>query len=271
MLSGPELDACVELLDELATFAGARIVAERPRPDQIGTKTTLADWVTETDLAVERHARAAVLARFPNHRIVGEEFGESGAESPDAVWYVDPVDGTTNYVHGLPWSSFSLAVVDEAGTAAGVVVDPYRGEVLSAVRGRGARMNGTPTRCAETTSLTGAIVLTEMTGQSLWHGLGALMAALAAKGCVTRIMGSNALSLASVGVGRATATAIGAFGPVDCLAGTLIAVESGARAFQRAGPCDGASPMEGEPFLVVAPGVADELLRIWTEGARNGG
>lgn len=271
MLSGPELDGCVELLDELASFAGARIVAERPRPDQIGTKTTLADWVTETDLAVERHARDAVVARFPNHRIVGEEFGVSGAESLDATWYVDPVDGTTNYVHGLPWSSFSLAVVDDAGTAAGVVVDPYRGEVLSAVRGRGARLNGTPTRCAEATSLTGAIVLTEMTGQSVWRGLDSLMAALAAEGCVTRIMGSNALSLASVGAGRATATAIGEFGPIDCLAGMLVAVESGALAFQPAGPCDGGMPTTGEPLLVVVPGVAAELLGIWTEGSRDGG
>jgi myo-inositol-1(or 4)-monophosphatase len=83
-------------------------------------------------------------------------------------------------------------------------------------------------------------------------------------------MGSNALSLASVGAGRATATAIGSFGPIDCLAGTLIAVESGARAFQRAGPCNGALPTPGEPLLVVAPGVADDLLRIWTEGGRNG-
>ena len=117
-MTAPELEACAELVAELAAFAAGRIVGERPRPDQIGTKTSLADWVTETDLAVERHVRAAVLERFPAHRVVGEEFGESGSEEPAATWYVDPVDGTTNFVHALPWSSFSLCVADEEGPAA---------------------------------------------------------------------------------------------------------------------------------------------------------
>lgn len=269
MLSGPELDACTELLDELAAYAVDRIVAERPRADQISTKTSLADWVTETDLAVERHTRAAVLERFPAHRVVGEEYGESGGQDAAATWYVDPVDGTTNFVHGLPWSSFSLAVVDEAGPAAGVVVDPYRREVLSAVRGRGARLDGEPVRCSDASSLTGGIVLTEMLAQSLWPGMGELMASLADDGCVTRIMGSNALSLASVGAGRVLATAIGAFGPIDCLAGILIAHEAGARVFSARDTLP-LSPAVGEPVLCAAPGVAEQLRRLWTEGSRNG-
>ncbi|MGZ4387889.1 MAG: inositol monophosphatase family protein [Gaiellaceae bacterium] len=269
MLSGAELDACAELLDELAAFAADRIVAERPRADQISTKSSLADWVTETDLAVERHTRAAVLERFPGHRVVGEEYGESGGEDAAATWYVDPVDGTTNFVHGLPWSSFSLAVVDEAGPAAGVVVDPYRREVLSAVRGRGARLDGEPVRCSDATSLTGGIVLTEMLAQSLWPGMRELMASLADDGCVTRIMGSNALSLASVGAGRVLATAIGAFGPIDCLAGILIAREAGAQVFSARDTLPRV-PAAGEPVLCAAPGVAEQLRRLWTEGSRNG-
>ncbi|HET8607584.1 MAG TPA: inositol monophosphatase family protein [Gaiellaceae bacterium] len=273
MLSDAELDACAELLEELATYAAGRIVAERPRADQISTKTTLADWVTETDLAVERHVRAAVLERFPGHRVVGEEYGESGAERAAATWYVDPVDGTTNFVHALPWSSFSLAVVDDAGPAAGVVVDPYRGEVLSAVRGRGARRDGAPAVCSDAASLTGGIVLTEMSAQSLWPGMTALMAALADADCVTRIMGSNALSLASVGAARAVATAIGSFGPIDCCAGMLIARESGARVF--AGTTEVSDNLSralagNEPLLCVAPGVAEELHGLWANGARDG-
>jgi myo-inositol-1(or 4)-monophosphatase len=136
VLSDRDLDACAELVDEVAAFAVERIVAERPRLDQISTKSGPADWVTETDVAVERQVREAILARFPGHRVVGEELGETGADRPAATWYVDPIDGTTNFVHGLPWSSFSMAVVDEAGPAAAVVADPYRREVLSAIRGR---------------------------------------------------------------------------------------------------------------------------------------
>jgi fructose-1,6-bisphosphatase/inositol monophosphatase family enzyme len=258
VLSEAELDACAALVDELTAFAIDRIVAERPRADQISTKTSDADWVTETDLAVERHVRDAVREHFPGHRFVGEEYGTSGSEEPAATWYVDPVDGTTNFVHGLPWSSFSVAVLDEAGPAVGAVADPYRREVLSAVRGRGAFLNGTPTRCTDTTTLTGGIFLTELTMQSLWPGQTVLMGSLAREGCVTRILGSNALSLASVGAGRALATLIGRFNLVDCQAGALIARESGADVrFERGG------------ILCAAPGVTDEVLRLW-ERAENG-
>ena len=266
MLSDAELDDCGRLIDELAAWALERIVAERPRPDQISTKTSPADWVTETDLAVERHVRETVLSRFPDHRLVGEEYGASAAERPPATWYVDPVDGTTNFVHALPWSSFSLAVVDDRGPAAGVVVDPYRRETIAAVRGRGATVDGAPSRCSAAETLEGGIVLTEMTSQSLWPGMTEMMARLADAGCVTRVMGSNALTLASVGAGRALGAAIGAFGPIDCIAGTLIAQEAGARALSRTGPHDLAA---GEPLLCAAPGIADALHAAWA-GASGG-
>ena len=257
MLSAEELDARAELVDELARWAIDRI-PRRPGRDEIATKTSDADWVTETDLAVERHVRRLVRERFPDDRIVGEEYGATDENGARATWYVDPVDGTTNYVHGLPFSSFSCAVLDDEGAAIGVVADPYRGELLSAVRGRGARRNGDEMRCVETETLTGGIFLTELTMQSLWNGMTTLMGALAEAGCVTRILGSNALSLASVGAGRALATLIGEFGPIDCHAGTLIAREAGA-----------AVRFEGDSVLCAAPGVADALVELVRE-ARNG-
>jgi fructose-1,6-bisphosphatase/inositol monophosphatase family enzyme len=257
MLSDRELDACAELMQELAVRAMERIVAERPRAEQVGTKANAADWVTETDLAVERFVRDAIEERFPAHCIVGEEYGTSGDDDAPATWLIDPVDGTTNYVHALPWSSFSICVADEAGAAAGLVADPYRREVLSAVRGRGARLNGEPSHCSAATTLTGGIVLTELSAQSVWNGMGDLIAALASVGCVTRLMGSNALSVASVGTGRAVATVIGGFNPGDCLAGALIARESGAQLLPD-------PPVEGRTAICAAPGVVEELQRIWT-------
>lgn len=257
MLSDTELAARAELVDELARWAIDRIPS-RPRADEIATKTSDADWVTETDLAVERHVREAVAERFPGDRIVGEEFGATDAEGASATWYVDPVDGTTNYVHGLPWSSFSCAVLDEENAVVGAVADPYRREVLSAVRGHGARRDGEPIRCLETDTLVGGIFLTELTMQWVWDGLPDLMGRLSDAGCVTRIMGSNALSLASVGAGRALATLIGEFGPVDCHAGTLIAEEAGA-----------AVRFDGKSVLCASPGVVDEVLEL-VRGARNG-
>ncbi|MEP6811723.1 MAG: inositol monophosphatase [Actinomycetota bacterium] len=257
MLTAAELDVRAQLADELARWAIDRIPT-RPRHGAISTKTSNADWVTETDLAVERHVREAVRKRFPEDRIVGEEYGTTDANGACATWYVDPVDGTTNYVHGLPLSSFSCAVVDEEGAAIGAVADPYRRELLSAVRGRGARRNGEELRCIETETLTGGIFLTELTMQSLWHGMTALMGSLAQAGCVTRILGSNAISLASVGAGRALATMIGEFGPVDCHVGTLIAREAGA-----------AVHFEGPAVLCAAPGIVDELVELVRE-ARHG-
>jgi fructose-1,6-bisphosphatase/inositol monophosphatase family enzyme len=261
LLTDAELDACAELMHEVAPRAIERIVAERPRTDQIGTKSWAADWVTETDLAVERLVREAIAERFPDHRIEGEEFGVTGPDDAPASWLIDPVDGTTNYVHGLPLSTFSLCVSDDGGAAAALVADPYRGEVLSAVRGRGAQRNGEPTRVSGTETLMGAVVLTEYQAQSIWHGMASVMQALAEAGCVTRIMGSNAFSISAVAAGRCAATAIGGFNPEDCLGPALIATEAGA-------VLPWGVPAKGERFLCAAPGVVDELAGLWSRATR---
>jgi myo-inositol-1(or 4)-monophosphatase len=135
------------------------------------------------------------------------------------------------------------------------------------VRGRGAYRGDERIHCSSTDTLVGGIFLTELTMQSLWTGQAALMQSLAEAGCVTRIMGSNALSLASVGAGRTLATLIGQFGPIDCIAGSLIARESGATVRSLSGRD---VPVEGEGLLCAAPGVVDDLMRLW-EAARNGG
>ena len=256
MLTDSELDACAALMQEVAGRALERIVAERPRTDQIATKSWAADWVTETDLAVERLVREAIAERFPDHRVEGEEFGVTGDDDAPASWLIDPVDGTTNYVHGLPLSTFSLCVSDESGAAAALVGDPYRGEVLSAVRARGALRNREPIHVSAAQTLMGAIVLTEYSAQSLWRGMAEAMQALADAGCVTRIMGSNAFSISAVAAGRCVATAIGGFNPEDCLGAALIASEAGA-------VLPWGVPAKGEPFLCAAPGVVEELLSLW--------
>jgi myo-inositol-1(or 4)-monophosphatase len=258
VLTDLELDACAALMDDIAVRAMERIIAQRPRADQITTKTWAADWVTETDLAVERLVRKAITEQFPGHRIEGEEFGVTGGADAPASWLIDPVDGTTNYVHGLPPSTFSVCVSDEKGAAAALVADPYRGEVLSAVRGRGAAVNGAPTHVSGANTLMGAIVLTEYQAQSIWHGMASVMQALAEAGCVTRIMGSNAFSISAVAAGRCVATAIGGFNPEDCLGPSLIAAEAGA-------VLPWGVPAKGERFLCASPGVVDELLRLWSD------
>src|SRR5450631_4936184 len=103
--------------------------------DQDRAKANPADLVTGTDEAIEQHVRATLAEQFPRHGVLGEEFGARDAEPGQPVWVVDPVDGTTNFAHGLGWSSFSLGLVDDRGPVLGVVVDPWRREVFTALRG----------------------------------------------------------------------------------------------------------------------------------------
>jgi fructose-1,6-bisphosphatase/inositol monophosphatase family enzyme len=147
-------------------------------------------------------------------------------------------------------------VADDGGAAAGLVADPYRRDVLSAVRGRGAWRGGEPTHVSDARTLMGGIVLTEYSAQSIWNGMVDAMRVLADAGCVTRILGSNAFSISAVTAERCVATAIGGFNPGDCLAAALIAAEAGA-------VLPWGVPEDGAPFIAAAPGVADELLSIW--------
>ncbi|MPY58462.1 inositol monophosphatase [Streptomyces spongiae] len=223
----------------------------------IRQKAGPADIVTDTDEKVEAHVRAVLRREFPDWGITGEEYGVEEAAPGAPHWLIDPVDGTTNYAHGLGWCSFSLGLAEPDGAPLlGVVADPWRGEVFTAVRGGGAHLNGEPIRAADHTTLTGHVFLTEWAAHAHWPGLDALLTELAARHCTARVMGSTALSLAQVAAGRATAAAIGEFHPVDGLPALLIATEAGAVAMPRL-------PAYDEPLLLSAPQAAAEARELW--------
>lgn len=252
----PALDTALEL----AAWACERILV---RPEQIQTKQHVADHVTETDTDVERHVRQTLAERFPSHAIVGEEYG--GAAAADGpTWYLDPVDGTTNYAHGLGWSSFSLALTDGTGPVVGVVADPYRGDVFSAVADGPAERNGTSIRCSDTRTLGGEIVTTEWAGCKPWPGMPAMLEQLSALLCSTRIMGSTAMSLVSVAAGRSAGGVIGTYNAIDGLAASFIAERAGAVAMAEDGTRT-TFPASGG-IMVAAPGVAEQLWRAWRSG-----
>ncbi|MFJ8331576.1 inositol monophosphatase family protein [Streptomyces sp. NPDC094437] len=252
------LERALEVATGLADWAARtirRAGASAP-VDEVREKDGPADIVTDTDELVERHVREVLGEAFPAHGIVGEEYGvtEGAANAPH--WVVDPVDGTTNFAHGIGWCSFSLGLAAPDGTPlVGVVADPWRGERFSAVRGGGARLNGRPVRAAAHTGLTGHVFLTEWAAHAHWPGMDALLAELAARHCTVRVMGSTALSLAQVAAGRAVATAIGEFHHVDGLPALLIATEAGAVALPEL-------PVYDQPLLLAAPGVAAEAAEL---------
>jgi len=214
--------------EDLARYAAERILVHRPSSDEIWTKVNQADWATVVDLEIEQHVRDELLRQFPDHGIVGEEFGSSGPnEVLGCRWFCDPIDGTTNFVHGLAWSSFSLALCDEDGIALGVVCDPYRNELFSAIRGMGASLNGSPIQCSGDAGLVGGIVLSEQNGASSWDGMLEMIERLGDKQCVTHFLGSSALALANFAAGRASAAVLGGANPIDVSAGLIVARESG--------------------------------------------
>ena len=152
--------AALEVAREAARDAGALIrEAWHAGRDEVGTKSSGIDLVTETDRAAEERIVARLLDAFPRDRIVAEEGGLRGF-SKKRVWYVDPVDGTTNFAHGFPHFAVTLAFELEGEIVVGVTYDVPRDELYEAVRGEGARVNGVPLRVSEASALASSLVAT---------------------------------------------------------------------------------------------------------------
>ena len=144
-----------------ARAAGALILAHSGRAAIAGTKADAADLVTQTDRDCQAVILDSVRAAFGEaHRFLGEEDVPAGPAAAAAaiaaslalggvLWVVDPIDGTQNFVHGLPLSCVSIGVAEEGVVAVAVVYDPHRDELFSAVRGGGAHCNGAPMRVAQ--------------------------------------------------------------------------------------------------------------------------
>lgn len=252
--------AYLEFAEESARWCLRRVRQVPPAERRYTTKSGAADLVTDLDRSIERHVRDSIHARFPAHAVVGEEYGRTGEPDAELTWFLDPVDGTTNFAHGLPWASFSLGLADGHGPRVSVVGDLDRGEVFTAVRGRGAWLDGRSIRCADATDVAGQVVLTEWAGNRSWNGMRAMIDRLAELGATSRIMGSSALALAHVAAGRAAAAVLGAYHPWDVMAGVLVARESGAQLLSRQGPAS-APPADG--LLVACPGVALQASQAW--------
>lgn len=222
-----------------AHAAGALMLAHAGRVDVDRAKASHQDLVTEVDKQCEDAIRALVSARYPAHAFLGEESVPPGAAASAAaiaarcrdewLWICDPIDGTTNFVHGLGISVVSIAVAHRGRVVAGVVHNPYRGETFSATLGGGAWLNGA-TRLAVSPA-------TDM-ASALWaYGLhhrpdvAALMlvglAAMLPHVRGARSLGSAALHLAYVAAGRLEGFWEANLSCWDIAAGSLLVTEAG--------------------------------------------
>lgn len=251
------------LAESAARVAGSLLVDGRPTRLDVTTKTTPTDVVTQMDTAAERAVIEALLGARPGDGVLGEE-GDEVPSRTGVRWIVDPIDGTVNYLYGIPQYAVSIAAEADGQVVAGVVHDPEREETFTATKGGGARLNGRAVRCSAVTDLSQALVAT---------GFGYDSRRRAAQGRVVahvlpavrdiRRMGAAALDLAAVACGRVDAFYERGLSPWDLAAGGLIAAEAGARVGGLAGRPAG-------PDLVVAapPGLFEQLAgRLGALGA----
>jgi myo-inositol-1(or 4)-monophosphatase len=190
------------------------------------------DLVTEIDVAVETWFRAFIAERYPEHRILAEEL-QSGpaAGRPDSphCWIFDPIDGTTNYAHGLPVFCASLALEIDGRIEVGAIYDPTRKELYTAERGRGAFLNGTPIHVSTTSELIDSLLCTGFHYEvhlSPEEVVG-LFSKFVGQAQAVRRLGSAALDLCYVAAGRLDGFWEERLKPWDQAAGALIVEEAG--------------------------------------------
>ena len=164
------------------------------------------DYVSEVDRAAEKEIIYHIRKAYPDHCILGEESGKSEGKNKDYEWIIDPLDGTTNFLHGIPQFSVSIACKYKGQIEHAVVLDPIKREEFTASRGRGAKLNDRRIRTSNRRSLEGAIIGTGIpfNGFAL-ENIGPYLTALqeiAGQTAGIRRPGSAALDIAYVAAGR---------------------------------------------------------------------
>jgi len=221
-------NGAINIAIKVARHAGQLIIRQLPRRDSIPVhEKANMDFATEVDTAVEREIQRDLKRAFPDHAFLGEETGQTG-KSP-YLWVVDPLDGTSNFIHGIPHFSVSIALLDRGEPILGVVFDPLRDELFSAEKGRGALLNDRRLRVGQRRELNSALLLTGFAPRvrdQLATQL-AITGEFLANAEDIRRSGSAALDLAWIACGRADGYYETGVKPWDVAAGTLLVREAG--------------------------------------------
>lgn len=241
--------------------AGARHAMDRGEPITVERKTSETDVVTAVDQQAERFIRDRLAELRPGDPVLGEEQGHyetDGAEA-DVTWVVDPIDGTVNFLYGLPWFAVSVAAQRDGESVAGAVVEPMSGRRWSAVRGAGSWLDGTPLAVSRPERLELALCSTGFAYQAARRRKQAEMVAglLGAMRDIRRT-GSAALDLCGVAAGWCDAHVEHGLSTWDWAAGALIASEAGAAVSP-----PGQEPVYGtDAMIAAAPAIAGPLREV---------
>ena len=215
------------------------------------------DFLTETDGKVEEHIRATLAEAFPEDGFLGEEGGGTGSAR---MWVVDPIDGTANFMRGIPHFCISIAFVEDGRSEIGGIANPAVGETYFARRGQGATRNGAPIHVSPDASVRPRLCgvrLVAADSEPRVSRQGEPGAGRSAPMCAAPARGR--LGSAYVADGRSDAYAELHINSWDCLAGLLLVEEAGGRVNRF---LDGDGMAKGNPVLAAAPGVAATLSQV---------
>jgi myo-inositol-1(or 4)-monophosphatase len=220
----------LHVAQDAAYQAGALLKDNWLKAKTIEIKTDIVDLVTNVDKASDALITQLLRTHFPTHQIIAEESAISGQPS-DYRWYIDPIDGTTNFAHSFPHFAVSIALAHKTQMIVGVVYDPLRDELFRAARGDGATLNGHPIHVSLTPQLDQSLVLTgfpyDRRQRSEYYLRFYQAFMLRTQG--VRRCGSAALDLCYVASGRSDAFWEWRLHPWDTAAGSLIVEEAGGK------------------------------------------
>ncbi|RWS31653.1 inositol monophosphatase-like protein [Leptotrombidium deliense] len=224
------LTECESFAIAIAIKAGEMMKSMSGRCKQIEEKQNYADIVTEADKAIESFVFEELRKQFPTHKLIGEETASKAVFTDDPTWIVDPIDGTTNFVHTFPFCCISIGLAVNKKCVVGVIYSPFLDKLYTAKKGCGAYCNGAPIRVHNCTSFQQALFICEMGNQRDDEKRKAVFANMEAVGWKChglRCMGSAALNICMVASGFAEAYWEFGLHCWDMAAGAIIASEAG--------------------------------------------
>jgi myo-inositol-1(or 4)-monophosphatase len=230
-VSASENDLSTELEHmaiDLATGAADVVRTARESPLSVSSKSTTTDLVTSADRESERWLVEQIARQRPGDSVLGEEGGEHGTDRTGVRWVIDPIDGTVNFVLGLPYYAVSVAAEVDGVAVAGAVCSPTSGELFHARAGGGAFSGALRLRGPRDVPLSRAVVGTGFAYNAERRGRQAgVVVALLPRVADIRRLGSASLDLCAVAAGRLDAYFESGLSPWDHAAGALIAAEAG--------------------------------------------
>src|SRR5687768_4751144 len=217
------------------------------------------DFVTEVDREAERAVISTLHEAYPGHAILAEESGASGTS--EYTWVIDPLDGTTNFLHGFPQYCVSIALEHRGIVTQAVIYDPAKNDLFTASRGRGAFLNETRIRVSKRLHLKSSLVGTGFPYNGIVHleSYLSMLGDVMKGSCAVRRAGSAALDLAYVAAGRLDAFWQIGLAPWDIAAGALLITEAGGLVGDLEGNED---YMESGSVIAGSPKVFGEMVRL---------